>query len=42
MKLKELKNMPLLKATPTMLRLAADDNPNKSVKSYEYYKKFKH
>lgn len=38
---KVLKNMPVLKATPTMLRRAMEDKP-KEVRQYEYYKKYKH
>lgn len=38
---KELKSMPMLKATPTMLRRAMEDKP-KEVRHYEYYKKYKY
>jgi len=41
MKKKILKSMPVLKATPTMLRRAMEDKP-KNVQPYEYYKKYKH
>ena len=42
MRLKELKSMPPLKATPTMFRRAMSDKPNDTVRNYEYFKKYKH
>lgn len=42
MRLKELKSMPSLKATPTMFRRAMSDKPNDTVRNYEYFKKFNH
>ena len=42
MRLKELKSMPILKATPAMFRLAMSDKPNDTARNYEYYKKYSH